>query len=269
MKKLLLLTALLGLMVGPATAAIVQQNTADLATAPVNASGVAEAPLTISSFDGTSGNYVIVSAISKTKAGAKDGSTNPLTSLTYGGVAMTLLGSQWATQTYEVYTDLYGIATSASGDIVANFTTADPTTELHDEISIVAVSYSGVGSVSASVTDKTPDGSNTNKMHGTTIATTGTNSLIVLGIGWGGPDTAAVVDGTDSYTLVEDVVGTNSKARNSIFSLAAPTAGTYAMDATFSGSTRGSMVGVELLPEPATMGLLAIGGIGMLLRRRR
>ncbi len=269
MKKMIMILAVFGLMAAPSMAAIVLQNSVSTSAAPGAGADVPETPLLISSFDGTGGNYVLVSVASK----VLKNKYNPLTSLTYGGVAMTLIGTETAQSTsYDMYTSVYGIQTSSIGDIVLNYTTADAVGELNDGVSIVAASFSDVGGIGTVSTTKTTEGANQGAMTGS-IATTGTDSLIIaaLGVGSGATTTYIVDDGTDDYALAKDEISPSGKSHNGIFYLDAATAGTYTMHADWDGSTRSSMVGVELLvPEPATVGMLGLGAVvAMLIRRFR
>ncbi len=266
MKKIIMILVALGLTAAVSMAAIVNQGADSTSVNPGDTGS-----LTLANFDGTSGNFVIVSVSSKVGGSDTNGNSSAVSAVTYGGSGMTHLGGGFAhSSNYGLYTDLYAIFTSGTGDISLNYDMGGEND--HDSVSIIAASYSGVGgyNLAGLTSDGTPVGAYDNKVNDS-ITTIGTGSMIVVGLGIGSPSvTATIADDSQpaDYTLIDTENG-SAKGWNALFQLDAATAGLYGINTDMSGANRLSQVGVELVvPEPATVGMLGLGAIVALLVRR-
>ncbi len=239
MKKILILVAL-SLITATATAEIMLENKTSggeliAATSPTS--------LTLSGFDaGTAADtYIVVAVATKMPAGYLD---NPVTSVTFGGTGLTKISEELVNDSYEGWAILYGGSVSGTGDVVVNYTPATSSDD-HDAVGVSVASYSDVSGADANsgVNDNGSPSSLTDS-----ITTTNDNSLIVSCLMLGGP--AASVTGQGSTTVVQRH-GAPDKIDGGLLSLAAPTAGTYGPDVTFSGQNRASMCSAELVEQAA------------------
>ncbi len=242
MKKIIVFSILaLGLIAASATAEIALVNS-DTTSELISTTSATS--LTLSSFNaGTAANtYLVVAVATKLKTDT----ANPVTSVTFGGTALTKIGEEFVDDTYEGWAILYGGALSGSGDVVVNYTA--PTADDHDALAISVASYSyasGAGANSG-VNDNGGPTSLTDS-----ITTTQNSSLIVSCLMLGGP--AASITGQGSTVVVQEY-DAPEKIGGALLSLAAPTAGTYSPGADFSGQTRASMCSAELVGQAPIRG---------------
>ncbi len=261
MKKIIMILAVLGLMVAPSMAAIVNvasgSSSADITTTDATTQ-------TLSGFAAGSGNYVVASVVVKSTGNTDN---TPVTGVTYGDSTMTYIGMSHADESvYDVYTYLYGIAsTVASGDIVASYqVNADGN---YDGVNVVGTSWSGATGYTTVSPGSTRFASLTGDEFSDAITTTGTSSMIVSAFGLGADVTG--VSSADSTIVLN---GGSASSGFAMLSQAAATADDYASTYTWTGlnARRSSAISVELVPEPATVGLLGLGTlIAMLARRMR
>ncbi len=262
MKKVLMALAVFGLMVAPSMAAISYVTGSGIGSGVDSDSG----SLTHASFAAGSGNYVVVSVSMKTQNNTVD---TPVTGVTYGGSSMVYIGLSHVTDGggWDVYTYLYGVASSsASGDVVASWLVDNSASDF-DAVSVAATSWSGATGYTT-VSPGTIDGDPTQDGDTLTdsITTTGTDSMIVAAFGWG-----SALTGTSSSTSTIQVQEDSSTFNNnSILSQAAAIAGDYDSSFSYTGGNprRASAISVELVPEPATVGMLGLGALVAILVRR-
>ncbi len=260
MKKIIMILAVLGLMVAPSMAAISYVTGGSIGEPLVDAAG----SQTLSSFAAGSGNYVVVGFAMKSNANTDN---TPLTGITYGGVAMTFLGLSHADDSaWDCYSYLYGIAsTSASGDIVASWT-IDTAASGFDGTALTASSWSGVTGIGVVSGGSTKFGSNTGDEFSDTITGVSADSVVVSSWALGANSTA--MSSVDSTIQVQEPgSGFNAGA---LLSQDVAIDGDITSTLTWTdvNSRRASSISVELVPEPATVGMLGLGALVALLVRR-
>ena len=173
------------------------------------------------------------------------------------------LGKEMVDDSYECWAYLYGKAVSGTGDVVMTYDISG-SADSFDAVSMCVASYYNVDSVGSVGDGANNPGSPTSLYD--SITTSADDSLIIGSLVLGGPET--VTAGTGS-AIVDDIGG--ERIHGAMLSMDAASAGTYGPGATFTTANRAALYSVELqeVPEPATMSLLVLGGIGMIIRKRR
>jgi len=266
MKKIIMALTVLGLMAASSMAAIsyVTGGSAGLDDITTQAGSQ---DLTLSSFGAGSGNYVVVAVGAKTYNDTSD----VVGGVTYGGAALTRIGWQDSSQSdYNTRTYLYaGLAGSASGDVVMTYTTTVGGND-YDGMSISVGSWSGVASVGLAGGGIAEYSNQTTADMTNSYTTTAANSLII--------SAAVLADGRNTESGVSPtalkVGSTTDMVGSYLLSTDTTTAGAYITGIAWTGSRntrRQAMISAELIevvPEPATVGMLGLGAFVALLARR-
>ncbi len=257
MKKIIMALVVLGLMAASSTAAITYQNnsvSADTMFLHTDATNLT------TSLTAGSGNYVVVAVATKSHSGDV---ANPVSSVTYNGTGLTVIGSYYVDDSYEMWAILYGgIASAASGNVVVNYQAEN--LDDHDGLGFVAASWSGATGIGAVSLGNEVTGGGTGDDLTDSIITTEDGSVIVSS--WALGSDGGILTSSDS-----DIRGeiTGEKIGGALTSVDTTGAGAY--DTTLEWTARArraGVVSVELVPEPATVGMLGLGALVALLVRR-
>jgi len=200
---------------------------------------------------GSAGNYVVIGVTAKNRADS--GGVNPITSLTYGGVTKTPVGSAFGFwNAYGFHTTLY-VFEAGAGAIDVHYTMNEDND--HDSMGIVAARYSGVGGFAGLATAANPL-DNLEDNFSASLTTTVADSMIVAAFGIGNPNGILSITNTggSAFTAVIPDEDTSAKATTALFELSAATVGNYDFVGKTTDDDRGALIAVELVPGAAGPG---------------